>query len=199
MKLPAFAVRDDGRYHRYCWGCHAETVEPVTGRAAFACSSCGGEHPRTLVIDPAVSWWVDETGEYWHESAGVFVRHGDRFLFFERVFFPLRWTIPAGHVDTGEDPRTAAAREVKEEVGLDVPQAALSLLGIADMVGDSCWRGSDAHRWHTFVAEVSNPGDVVVLEEGWKPMWLTPAEALAKPLTVPVRRALEMYVIGGTA
>lgn len=31
------------------------------------------------------------------------------------------WLMPGGSLDPGEDPRTCAAREMKEEVGLDLP------------------------------------------------------------------------------
>ncbi|MGH3392302.1 MAG: NUDIX hydrolase [Actinomadura sp.] len=184
----------DGRPHRYCWGCRAEAVEAIAGRAGFRCAACGSEHLRALVIDPGVRWWADASGEYWHESAGVFVRRADgRYLFFERILFPLEWTVPAGHVDAGEDPRAAAARELGEEVGLSADPAELVPLGTGDILGDSCWRGSDAHRWHVFRLDVPEATDVQVLEEGRRPVWLPLAEALAQPLTVPVRRLIEHH------
>lgn len=187
-------VPDDGRRHQYCWGCRAETVTPQHGAAGFVCGTCGAVHGRTLVVDPAVTWWVDGSGEYWHASAGVFVRRGDgRFLLFERVFFPLQWTVPAGHVDAGEDPRAAARRELEEEVGLSVGLADLVEVGVDDVPGDECWRGSDAHRWHSFLVKVPAGTSVRVLEEGRRPCWLSLAEALERPLTVPVRALINRY------
>ena len=184
----------DGRVHRYCWGCRAEAVEAIAGRAGFRCAACGTEHLRALVIDPGLRWWVDASGAYWHESAGVFVRRADgRYLFFERIVFPLEWTVPAGHVDAGEDFGVAAARELAEEVGLAADPAELTPLGVDDIPGDSCWRGSDAHRWHVFRLEVPEATEVEVLEEGRRPVWLPLEEALRRPLTVPVRYLIERY------
>jgi 8-oxo-dGTP pyrophosphatase MutT (NUDIX family) len=197
MKLDV-ELPDDGRRHQYCWGCRAQTVIPNPGTAGFGCTTCGQRYHRALVIDPAVTWWVDATGEYWHESAGVFVRRADGlFLFFERVLFPLEWTVPAGHVDAGEEPRLAARRELWEEVGLSTEPDDLAELGVDEMLGDSCWRGSDAHRWHSFLVEVPAGTTVEVREEGHRPKWLSLREALDHPLTVPVRTLIERYAAVG--
>jgi 8-oxo-dGTP pyrophosphatase MutT (NUDIX family) len=193
MKLDV-EVPGDGRRHQYCWGCRAETVTPHGGAAGFTCTTCGREHDRVLVIDPELNWWTDPSGEYWHETAGVFVRRADGlYLFFERVFFPLQWTIPAGHVDAGEDPRRAAQRELKEEVGLTAALPGLVELGTQDIPGDSCWRGSDAHRWHPYLVNVPANTTVQVLEEGHRPIWITLADALTRPLTAPVRTLIERH------
>lgn len=45
------------------------------------------------------------------------------------------WTLPAGHIDPGESPREAVAREVREETGLEV--VATRLL---DVYGGAAWR-----------------------------------------------------------
>ena len=97
--------------------CHAETVERVIedGKTYYFCKTCNQRHERSIIIDPAVKWWIADDGEYWHESAGIFSKNRKgKFLFFERVVFPFAMTVPAGHVDTGEEPAMSANREAKE-------------------------------------------------------------------------------------
>lgn len=106
MKID-FPLLRDNSFREYCLYCHAEAVTwiVVDGRKRCTCASCGREAERAVVIDPRISWWTDADGEYWHESAGVFVRdRGARFLFFQRTAFPYRLTVPAGHVESGEEP-----------------------------------------------------------------------------------------------
>jgi 8-oxo-dGTP diphosphatase len=40
---------------------------------------------------------------------------------------PGAWTVPGGHLEFEEEPRTGAARELREEAGLSVEPAALTL------------------------------------------------------------------------
>ena len=61
----------------------------------------------------------------------------------ERAFPPYGWAIPGGFVDVGEKVETAAVREAREEVSLDV--TLIALLGIySDPARDS--------RGHTVTA-----------------------------------------------
>ncbi|MFP9060339.1 NUDIX hydrolase [Natrialbaceae archaeon A-chndr2] len=39
------------------------------------------------------------------------------------------WALPGGHIDAGESPRAAAARELAEETGVSVSPADLTLIG----------------------------------------------------------------------
>ncbi|MBL7496943.1 NUDIX hydrolase [Frankia sp. CNm7] len=189
-----FAWSDDGVYHQYCLRCHAEAVQRTyddEGRTFYQCAACGQTAERSIVLDPAITWWVAPDGEYWHESSGVFLRNpSGQFLFYERTIFPFALTVPSGHVDTGEQPAASAAREVKEEVGIAL--TGLTLIGTDDVLGDSCRRGADAHRWHAFLAPVVDL-TVEVAEEGRRPLWLTLDEAAARDLTVPVRHAISLY------
>jgi 8-oxo-dGTP pyrophosphatase MutT (NUDIX family) len=186
----------DGRYHQYCAACHAETVSreyDEATRTFYRCSTCGVRHERSIVLDPRVVWWVGPDGEYWHESIGVFVfDRAGRLLLFERTIYPFALTVPSGHVDTGEEPAAAASRELKEEVGLTAQR--LVPVACDDILGDSCRRGSDAHRWHAFACRVAaDPVEVDVAEEGHRPVWLTVAEALATDLVTPARHMLTRY------
>ncbi|MFF1463792.1 NUDIX hydrolase [Streptomyces sp. NPDC058330] len=145
------------------------------------------------MLDPAVTWWTDEDGEYWHETAGVFVRDArGRFLFFDRTAFPFGLTIPAGHVERDETPHLAAARELEEETGLAA--RGLKFLARIPIPGDGCRRGADAHVWQTYHCEAGDGGEAAVRlgPEGVTAVWLTPAEALERPLTFAVRTVLVM-------
>jgi 8-oxo-dGTP pyrophosphatase MutT (NUDIX family) len=191
-----FKWQDDGKAHQYCVHCHAEAVERVRegDRTYYLCRSCQQRNDRCIEVDPAIKWWVANDGEYWHESAGVFIRNPEgKFLFFERVILPFALTIPAGHVDAGEDPLTTARRETEEEVGLVADR--LTEVTSEDIVGDSCRRGSDAHHWHAYLLVLATAVDVEVKEtdEGKKAVWLTLDEALQQDLTVPVRLLIQKF------
>jgi len=56
---------------------------------------------------------------FFHQSAGAVVISGDRCLVIRRADRE-EWVLPKGHLEEGEPPGDAAAREVKEETGFDI-------------------------------------------------------------------------------
>jgi 8-oxo-dGTP pyrophosphatase MutT (NUDIX family) len=192
MKL-SFKLPDDGAVHRYCMSCHTEGVKTVRqdDRVLFYCPACQAANPR-MIYNGATKHWTAADGTWWHESAGVFVRgEAGKFLFFELTAFPFGFTVPAGHVDKGEEPDVAAARELEEEVGIQPKH--LRHVASLDIPGDSCSGGCDDHRWHVYMERDHPGGDVTVVDEGKNPVWLTLDEALGKELPVPIRTIIEKY------
>jgi ADP-ribose pyrophosphatase YjhB (NUDIX family) len=66
--------------------------------------------------------------------------------------------VPAGHVDAGELPAHGAVRELHEEVGVEAHR--IKHVASANIIGDSCRRGSDAHRWHAYLVVLDSPKDL---------------------------------------
>ncbi len=91
--------------HRFCGSCGAPTAMGGGG-SMRTCTSCGAEHfagPHAVVI--MVVW------------------RGDRCLLGRgKGWGPSRFSALAGFVDQGETIEEAVAREVKEEVGLEVDE-----------------------------------------------------------------------------
>ena len=90
-------------HHRFCSLCGAPTA-PHNGGAERKCATCGGSHfPR---VNPAVI---------------MVVEHEDRCLLGRRRGRPAgNFSCVAGYVDPGESIEEAVAREVFEEVGMEV-------------------------------------------------------------------------------
>lgn len=90
----------------YCPACgHEVEHKPAFGKIRPVCPSCGRVHFK----DPKV-------------AAGVLATRDGKALLVKRKYNPEKgkWSLPAGFVDAGEDPRLAAGRECLEETGLTV-------------------------------------------------------------------------------
>ena len=90
----------------YCIRCGQRLDEQEAfGRLRPVCPDCGYIHFE----DPKV-------------AVGVLVEKDGQVLLVRRVNVPGqgKWTLPAGFIDAGEDPRAAAARECLEETGLRI-------------------------------------------------------------------------------
>ena len=70
----------------------------------------------------------------------VLLERGGRVLLMRRAgtgFFDGLYSLPGGHVEEGESLRMAAVREMREELGIGVSEAALSVVGVVHRRSDS--------------------------------------------------------------
>lgn len=108
--------------------------------------------------------------------ADVLLFRGNKLLILQRagehMNYTPDWCIPGGHVDEGEDFRTAAQRELFEETGIDVPEDTLMEVGVAKTKNAEI---------HYFMGHVDNESPAFVVVDGEEEigsMWIDPATEL---------------------
>jgi 8-oxo-dGTP pyrophosphatase MutT (NUDIX family) len=186
MNIPANDLLQEGK--DYCENCFTAGVQQILqdGRKGFICAACGRVSDRRISLSAPISWWITPDRALWHESAGIFIFNSDgKILFFELTKYPYGLTIPAGHCDRGEGFEDTVVRELREETGLLINS--VQFLANADIEGDSCSRGADAHRWHVFTGHDTSTQISMDASEGVNAVWLTLEEVDTNKLTVPVR------------
>ncbi len=108
------AAHTHGAGARFCERCgHTLDRKPIEGKELPVCPACG----FVVYLDPKV-------------AAGVIVALDGQVVLLKRGIEPSigKWVFPGGYVDRGEPTETAAVREAREEVGLEV--AVEDLLGV---------------------------------------------------------------------
>ncbi len=142
------AVNSAPESYVYCPRCATPLVtRPFMDKPRRVCPACNFVH----FTDPKV-------------GVGVMVVEDGRILLVHRAMIPEKgkWSIPAGFVDSGEDPQETAVREAEEETGLVVvitglvdvyfnpppkpgaPGASIFILYRAERVGGQLQAGDDA-------------------------------------------------------
>lgn len=110
-------------------------------------------------------------------SASVVLWRGDEILVMKRAggFSAGGWFIPGGHVEQGERPAEAAARELFEEAGITVPEEALILV---DVMTYETGRGTA----HTLIynAGCEAATEATINEEHLYHRWMTPDAYIAR-------------------
>ncbi|MDT8307579.1 MAG: NUDIX hydrolase [Anaerolineae bacterium] len=128
----------------YCPHCGTPLeTRQVTDKPRRACPACG----FIYFTDPKV-------------GVGALVIDEGKILLVRRRMMPEvgKWSIPAGYLDRGEDPREVAARETCEETGLEV-----SIEGLVDVYYNACAGSVGASIFILYRAELIGgelePGD----------------------------------------
>jgi len=119
------------------------------------------------------------------QGAAVAVWHGDRLLVVRNSYRRLL-SLPAGRLRGGEELRDAARRELHEEVGIEVPAAALRYA--CEIVGRVAYAEDHVHLFELRVEAAP-----AVRADGREVVWaefLPPDEAIARGLAEYVRRYL---------
>jgi 8-oxo-dGTP pyrophosphatase MutT (NUDIX family) len=171
---------------QYCWQCHAPGAYKIEGeRVAYACKKLDEISDRVLIYDPNMQAHFDKQKRLVHESCGVFLvgPSGD-LLLFKRRKYPFLLSIPAGHLELGEQPDRCAARETEEEVGIHVGN--LSLLFTGNIVGDRCLGGADIHHWNAYGALIAHDVQAQLDGEGSSWGWYNPTALTRKNTVQPV-------------
>ena len=118
-----------------------------------------------------------------HGVKGI-LRDGDRVLLVRHTYGDRRrWDVPGGHAHRGEPPAEAVRREMREELGVDVPWEHLGSLGATT--------DHKAERVHCFLAERPEGDLVLARAELAEAAWF-PLDALPSPLGDVSLRSLRL-------
>ena len=154
---------------RFCFVCGATEIvhEDTPAGEVFVCQAAGHRSSRAFIFD-GKAIFAFEDGELVHETTGAIVRRQvgkeHQTLLFLRRKFPYQYTIPAGHVEVGQDPETEMRREVFEETGLAIHAVTQLWPEETPRFDDPCRRGANIHRWHVF--EATADGQPRLSDEG---------------------------------
>lgn len=127
-------------------------------------------------------------------GVGVLVTRGDEILLIERrgAHGGGTWSTPGGHLDHGEAPEACAAREVREETGIEI--AGLAFAGVTnDLFPDgrhyvTLWFRA---RWASGEARAAAPAEMSAV--GWFRRGAFPS-----PLFLSLRNLLDGRALGSS-
>ncbi len=101
------------------------------------------------------------------------------------------WGVPGGKIDYGEDTLTALAREMREEVGLEIRDAVYAFY--SDIIEDANFY-KPAHFLSLEFVAYSDSDAVVCNEEIAEFAWVSLQQAFEYPVNVYTKRLLEWCI-----
>jgi len=168
-----------------CMDCGKETqIKTEDGKEYYICSE--GHKNSRMILNKGLEHYNEE-GEIVHVSVGAVIVKSGKILLLNRRKYPFKYTIPAGHLEEGENPEKAIIREVKEETNLEISAPELKL---EEKVEDPCRRGADYHYWYLYTKTVEEPVEVSTNDEASDFRWVDPSELKKIELTEPTKHFL---------
>jgi len=180
---------------QYCWDCHAPGAYKIEDKLVqYGCNDCSTISDRVLIHDPNMQSYFDEQDRLVHEGCGMFMISPEgKLLLFKRRKYPYLLTIPAGHLEQGEQPGPAAIRETEEEVGIKVTSILPVFSGAIE--GDSCLGGADIHSWDAFATVIPKNSKPRLDGEGSAWGWYSPSALTASNTVQPVLYMLQQTAV----
>ncbi|MEK6844468.1 MAG: NUDIX domain-containing protein [Nanoarchaeota archaeon] len=117
---------------------------------------------------------IEINGRIVHYGVGAIIKKDGKYLLIDRAEKPYGFACITGHVRKGERPEEALAREVKEEVNLEV--LSYELMFERMIQNRECQSGKVLHHTYIFDASVKNNGKIKPNDEVKSVDWYSPEE-----------------------
>lgn len=171
-----------------CIECGNEEVEIIEkdGEERYRCSK--GHVNQRMIKNEGLEYYK-ENGEVIHRSVGALIINDGAVLLLKRRKYPYKYSIPAGHLEQGENPDKAVKREVMEETGIKAEVEAFKEV-FRGKIDDPCRRGCDIHDWNLYALKLSERPELASNEEAEYLEWIDLEEVEEKELTAPTRKFL---------
>lgn len=170
-----------------CIECNDSDIESMNedGVELYKCSN---NHVNRRMIKNQGLEYYEEGSEVVHRSVGAIVMCENEVLLLDRRKYPIKHSIPAGHLEEGENPSKAVIRELEEETGIDsFPREDISKV-FRGKIEDSCRRGSDFHDWSLYKLRVDKKPDLSSNDEAKGLVWKQESQLEDIDLTVPTKK-----------
>jgi 8-oxo-dGTP pyrophosphatase MutT (NUDIX family) len=171
-----------------CIECGDEDVEIIEkdGQEAYKCSN--GHINQRMIKNKGLEYYREDD-EIIHRSVGAIIINDGQALLLKRRKYPYKYSIPAGHLEEGEDPDRAVAREVMEETGIEKPYKEFEQI-FRGKIDDPCRRGCDIHDWNLYSLELEDRPSTSSNEEAERLEWIDLSEIEDRELTAPTEKFL---------
>ncbi len=138
----------------YCPTCKSNRIDTIVGNQAplYFCLGCEQQIDKPFRTDGRIKILNTNRGIKHISVAGVII-HDGKVLLAKRSTPPFGLELPVGHLEVHETLEQALAREIQEEVGLEVKGA--TLLKQIEHPVSLCRYGSHVEEWAVFLVDTT--------------------------------------------